>query len=377
LDILVVAEKPDQVMDYVASYPRLHSVTARGPTKMSLRVDNGLQVDVRVVPAECFGAALQYFTGSKEHNVILRGLAKQKGLKLSEWGVFRIEGETETFIAGATEADVYKSLSLPVFAPELREGRAEFDWAAADKLPKLIELADLTGDLHMHTTASDGTASIQEMADAARSKGLSYIAITEHSKRVAMARGLDGKRLRQQWMDIDRFNQGVNDFFVFKGVECDILESGELDLPDDVLSEADWVLASVHYGQDQPSAQITRRILNAIENPNVDVIAHPTGRLIDRRKAYAVELDEVFKAAVEHRKKLELNANPARLDLNDVFCAKARQLGIPIVINSDAHSPDGINVLRFGINQARRAGLTKADVFNTRSVAEMQKLLLR
>jgi DNA polymerase (family 10) len=213
------------------------------------------------------------------------------------------------------------------------------------------------------------------MVQAARELGLTYIAITEHSKRVAMARGLDSDRLLKQWAEIDGLNAELDDFCIFKGVECDILEDGSMDLADEVLAAANWVIASIHYGQDQPVAKITRRILNAVENPHVDIIAHPTGRLINRRKPYEVDLDEVFAALVQHKKKVELNANPARLDLNDVLCAKAAALGIPIVINSDAHSPDGLGVLRFGINQARRAGLTAADVFNTRSVVQVKKEL--
>ncbi len=376
LDILVVSAQADQIMDHLGKFPRVKSVSERGPTKMSLRVDNGFQVDLRVVPGESFGAALQYFTGSKEHNVVIRGLAKRHGLKVNEWGVFRIEDSNETYIAGRTEEEVYHALSLPMFPPELREGRAEFEMAKRGDLPKLVSLDDLVGDLHMHTTASDGSASIREMAAAARQRGLSYIAITDHSKRVSMARGLDADRLREQWAEIDQINQEFDDFFIFKGIECDILEDGRMDLDDAVLSEANWVLASIHYGQDQPAAQITRRILNAVENPHVDIIAHPTGRLINRRKPYAVNLDEVFASVVTHKKKLELNANPARLDLNDIYCAKAVSMGISIVINSDAHSPDGIDVLKFGIKQARRAGLTPSTVFNTRSLAQAKKELL-
>ncbi len=376
LDILVASQKPDEVMDRLAQFARVRNVTERGPTKMSLRVDDGFQIDLRVVPADSFGAALLYFTGSKEHNVELRGLAKQRGLKVNEWAVFQLVGANETYLAGRTEADVYQTLGLPVFPPELREGRSEFELARRGPLPELIELADLTGDLHMHTTASDGLASIQEMASAARQRGLSYIAITDHSKRVSMARGLDATRLRQQWAEIDRINAESDDFHIFRGIECDILEDGRMDLDDDVLVEANWVLASIHYGQDQPGSQITRRILNAIENPNVDIIAHPTGRLINRRKPYEVNLDEVFAAAVSHRKRLELNANPARLDLNEIFCAQAKLMGIPIVINSDAHSPEGMGVLRFGVQQARRGGLTKSDVLNTLGLAEIKRELL-
>jgi DNA polymerase (family X) len=376
LDILVVASGPTEAMDCLASYAEVATTTARGDTKMSVRLGNGFQVDLRVVPAESFGAALQYFTGSKEHNVILRGRAKEKGLKINEWGVFRVKGDKETRIAGATEEEVYATLKLPVFPPELREGRREFEWADRGTLPELVTTDDICGDLHMHTTESDGSASIEEMIAAARERGLSYIAITDHSQRVSMARGLNTERLLAQWAEIDRVRKSLpKGFTLLKGIECDILEKGGMDLPDDVLAQADWVLASVHYGQKQSRQQITERILGAIENPHVSIIAHPTGRLINRREAYEVDLDAVMAAAKKHGKLLELNANPARLDLNDVFCAAAKQHGIPIAINTDAHSPDGLDVLRYGVLQARRAGLTKADVANTRPWPQMKKLI--
>jgi DNA polymerase (family 10) len=376
LDVLVDSEDVTAVMDHFRRFSEAASVIARGDTKMSLRLNNGLQVDLRVVPAKSFGAALQYFTGSKDHNVVLRGLAKQRGLKINEYGVFRLEDGKEIYIAGATEQEVYGAMDLPVFPPELREARQEFAWAAAGPLPQLIELSDIRGDLHMHTTDTDGKASLEEMVAAARSRGLKYIAITDHSPRVSMARGLDPQRLRQQWAQIDKLNRKLGkSFTVLKGTECDILEKGGMDLPDDVLAEADWVLASVHYGQKQPRAQITDRILGAIENPHVDAIAHPTGRLINRRDAYEVDLDAVFKAAQKHGKLLELNASKARLDLNDVYCAAAKSFGIPIVIDTDAHSTNQLDAMRYGILQARRAGLTKHDVANTRPWAQMKKLI--
>jgi len=376
LDILAVATDVNAVMNCLAEYPAVAQVLARGDTKMSIRTGSGLQIDLRVVPAESFGAALQYFTGSKEHNVILRGMAKDQGLKINEWGVFRVKGDKEARIAGATEKEVYDTLNLPVFPPELREGRREFEWAAAGKLPQLVTEQDIRGDLHMHTTASDGSASIEEMVAAARQRGLAYIAITDHSQRVSMARGLNPERLLAQWAEIDRIRPTLpKGFTLLKGIECDILEKGGMDLPDDVLAQADWVIASVHYGQKQPRSQITDRILGAIENPHVSIIAHPTGRLINRREPYEVDLDAVLAAANKHGKLLELNANPQRLDLNDVYCAAARQHGIPIVINTDAHSPEGLDVLRYGILQARRGGLTAHDVANSRTWPQMKKLI--
>jgi DNA polymerase (family 10) len=378
LDILTVAQDGAQIMHRLESYPGVEAVIARGDTKMSVRLDNGMQVDLRVVPAKSFGAAMQYFTGSKEHNVILRGMAKKKGLKINEYGVFRTKGDREEYIAGATEEEVYASLGLPLFPPELREARDEFAWAEAGELPRLIELSDIRGDLHMHTLATDGINTIEEMAAAARERGLSYIAITDHSKRVSMANGLDAKRLLSQWKEIDRLNKKLGkSFVVLKGVECDILEKGGMDLPDDVLAQADWVLASVHYGQHQSKEQITDRMVQAIQNPHVTAIAHPTGRLLNKRDPYEVDLDSIFREARRHGKLLELNANPQRLDLNDIFCAAAKRQGIPIVINTDAHSIEGLKVMRYGVQQARRAGLTKHDVANTRTWASLQKLIGR
>jgi DNA polymerase (family 10) len=351
-------------------------VLVRGETKMSIRLGSGLQIDLRIVPPESFGAALQYFTGSKEHNVVLRGRAKQLGLKINEYGVYRLDGDQETYVAGASEEEVYAALDLPCFPPELREARHEFDWADAGQLPELIELKDIRGDLHMHTDETDGNASLEEMVEAARARGLKYIAITDHSQRVSMAGGLDPKRLRAQWKRIDRLNDELGgSLTVLKGIECDILEKGGMDLPDDVLAEADWVLASIHYGQRQPREQITSRVIEALENAHVSAIAHPTGRLLNQRPAYEIDLDAVFAAAKKHGKLLELNANPMRLDLDDVCCAAAKTHGIPIVIGTDAHSTEGLGMMRYGILQARRAGLTKADVANTRTWLQLKKLI--
>ena len=376
LDILVDADSSDGPMDQLGNFERTAEVIARGDTKMSVRLESGMQVDLRVVPSESFGAALQYFTGSKDHNVTVRGLAKQQGLKVNEWGVFRIaDDESETYVAGKTEEEVYETLGLPWFPPELREAREEFAQAEQGELPQLIELSDIQGDLHMHTNATDGKATLEEMVQAAKSRGLEYIAITDHSQRVSMAGGLDGERLRRQWQEIDRLRDEVEGIAILKGIECDILEKGGMDLPDDVLAEADWVIASVHYGQKQPEEQITDRILGALANPHVDILAHPTGRLINKRDPYEVDMEQVFAAAAEHGKFLELNANPARLDLHDVHLAAAKRHGIPIVISTDAHHVDGFDVMRFGVLQARRGGLTATDVANTKSWAEFEKLL--
>ena len=371
LDLLVVAKDSQTVMDRFQAFADVQSVIARGDTKMSVRLDSGFQIDLRVVPHESFGAALQYFTGSKEHNVVLRGRARKRGLKINEYGVYRIEdGE---YVAGQDEADVYACLDLPTFPPELREGRSEFDQTLDEAL---IELSDIRGDLHMHTTATDGKATLDEMIAAAKACGLKYIAITDHSQRVSMANGLDGQRLLEQWEQIDIANQSETGHFrVLKGIECDILEKGGMDLPDEILSQADWVLGSIHYGQKQSEAEITNRILGAIENPYVTAIAHPTGRLINRREAYEVDLDSIMAAAKEHGKLLELNANPRRLDLSDLHCALAKEYGIPIVISTDAHSVGGLDVMQYGIKQARRGGLTPNDVANTRTRSQFMKML--
>ena len=369
LDLLIVADDRAAVMDHFESYPQRSQTIARGETKVSIRVGKAFQVDLRCVDAKQFGAALQYFTGSQAHNIHTRRLAKEQGLKINEYGVFRIDDESQ--VAGETEQEVYRCIGLPWIDPALREDRKEFHLAADGTLPDLIEVDDIRGDLHMHTTATDGENTIREMADAALARGLSYIAITDHSQRVSMAMGLDPERLRQQWEMIDEIRPEYEGrLSILKGIECDILESGGMDLPDDVLAESDWVLASVHYGQRQSREQITERILGAIENPYVTCIAHPTGRLINRRKPYEVDMDAVLRAAKANGTWMELNANPARLDLNDVHLAMAKKLGIPVVISTDAHKVEGMDVMRFGINQARRGGLTKSDVANTREAQD-------
>jgi len=376
LDLLVDSDDATAVMDHFQNFPGINENIGRGSTKMSVRLDNGFQIDLRVVPTESFGTALQYFTGSKEHNVVIRSMAKKRKLKINEWGVYRVDADHDEYIAGTSEADVYAALDLPVYPPELRENRGEFEFATEQQLPQLIELSQIRGDLHMHTQASDGTASIAKMAEAARQRGLAYIAITDHSKRVTMANGLDERRLRAQWAEIDQINDASqDDIWIFKGVECDILEDGTLDIRDDVLAEADWVTASIHYGQNQSSAEITTRIINAIEHPSVHSISHPTGRLINKRHPYAVDLNAVFDAALANDKMLELNASPLRLDLNDLHCAQAAEMGIRIVINTDAHRPQGLNAMRYGINQARRAGLTAQQVANTGTLQQFRRLI--
>lgn len=369
LDLLVVANDRQAVMDHFEAFSERTQTIGRGDTKISIRVNKAFQVDMRCVEANQFGAALQYFTGSQAHNVHVRRLAKKQGLKVSEYGVFRVDDDTK--VAGGTEQEVYAAVGLPWIPPELREDRLEFQWVEETDPPPLLETQDVLGDMHMHTTATDGQNTLREMADAAIERGLQYIAITDHSQRVSMARGLDSERLLEQWAMIDQVRSEYDGrLVIFKGIECDILEAGGMDLPDDVLSQADWVLASVHYGQRQSRQQITDRIVGAISNPHVDCVAHPTGRLINRRPPYEVDMEAVMQAALETGTLLELNANPARLDLNEIHLAMAKRLGIGIVISTDAHSTFGFDVMPYGIKQARRGGLTAADVVNTRSAEE-------
>lgn len=384
IDILVVAGSPQPVMDRLGNFPQTAKTLVRGDTKMSVRLDSGFQVDLRVVSAKSFGAALQYFTGSQNHNVELRHRAKQRQLKINEWGVFKIDSaaekdndpERDGWVAGQQEEEVYQSVDLPWIAPRLRENRDEFQWADDQQLPELVTQEDIRGDLHMHTTYSDGAHSIQEMAEAALKSGLDYIAITDHSQRVAVANGLDGKRLLKQWEQIDEVNQQWGDEFqILKGIECDILENGAMDLPDDVLAQADWVMASIHFGIKQSRQEITDRILGALEHPSVSAISHPTGRLLNRRPAYEVDMEAVIKAAARHGKFLELNASPKRLDLNDVYLAHARHAGVKIVISTDAHRTDSLSQMRYGIVQAQRGGLTRDDVVNSRPWSEIKSLL--
>ena len=317
----------------------------------------------------------------------LRARARDRGLTINEYGVHRIvpggddsaSPSKGSCVAGRTENEVYESVGLPWIPPELREGSGEIALAERGKLPALVEVADIRGDLHMHTTATDGEGTLGEMVRAAIARGLEYIAITDHGQRVSMARGLDKERLLRQWREIDRLNESLAEegrppIVVLKGIEVDMLEKGGLDLPDDVLEQADWVVASLHYGQSQPRARITARIIEAVENPNVDVIGHPTGRLINRRPAYDVDMEAVIEAAARAGTFLEINANPWRLDLDDHHAAAAKKAGVKIVISTDAHSTRGLEVMRCGVLQARRAGLEPADIANTRTLAGLRKL---
>ncbi len=324
LDVLVVAEKGDEVSGAFVSYDEVKHVLAHGETKSSVLLKSGIQVDLRVVEEKSFGAALNYFTGSKEHNIAIRRLGQQRGLKINEYGVFR----GEEYVAGRTEEEVYAAVDLPLIPPELREDKGEIEAAQKGALPKLLELKMLRGDLHMHTSASDGQNTIEEMAAAARAKGYEYIAITDHSKRLTVARGLDARRLREQMEEIDRLNEKLKGITILKGIEVDILEDGTLDLPDDVLRELDIVIGAIHSHFNLPEAKQTARILKAMDHPCFSILAHPSGRLLLEREAYAVDMERILKHAKERGCAMELNSHPVRLDLDDSYCRVARALGV-------------------------------------------------
>ncbi|TWT57131.1 DNA polymerase/3'-5' exonuclease PolX [Thalassoglobus neptunius] len=371
LDLLVTSTDSKAVMDRLASHDHVEKVLARGDTKQRVRLKIGIELDLRVVPEESYGAAMQYFTGSKEHNIAIRQRAQKRGLKLNEYGLYR----DDELVASQTESAIYKAVDLPWIPPELRENRGEIEAAEEGTVPDLIEVQHIKADLHMHTTATDGTASIREMAEAAKARGLKYIAITDHSKRVTMANGLDSDRLRKHWEEIRTVAESLSGIKVLCGIECDILEDAELDLPDDVLSEADWVIAVLHYGLKQPREQIMKRLLNAVRNPNVCAIGHPSGRIIGRRPGADINYTDLFKAAADEGVMMEINSHPSRLDLNEIQAASAKDYGIPIVINTDAHSTSGFDVLEYGVYQARRAGLEKKDVANTLPLSKFRRLL--
>lgn len=372
LDILVVASDGRALTERFAAYPDVEQRLALGPTKASVRLRSGLQVDLRVVARESFGAALVYFTGSKPHNIALRKLGLALGLKVNEYGVYR--GAKR--IAGDTEASVYAALGLPPIPPELREDQGEIDAAKGRSLPRLVEYADLRGDLHAHTDATDGRDTLEAMVEAAQAAGLQYVAITDHSQRQAMSHGLDGPALLRQARKIARVRKQAT-IDVLHGIEVDILDDGALDLADAVLSRLDVVVAAVHAQFNLSRAKQTERILRALDNPWVDVLAHPTGRLIGEREPYDVDMAAVVAKARACGVHLELNAYPDRLDLTEVNCRMCKDSGVRVAIDSDAHSVRGFAMLRLGVGQARRGWLTADDVVNTRTLAELRPLLRR
>jgi DNA polymerase (family X) len=373
LDLLVTAKDGAAVGNKLVRYENVAEVLAHGPTRTTVILRSGIQVDVRAVSEESYGAALIYFTGSKAHNIALRGLAIDRNWKLNEYGLF--SGKRQ--IAGATEQEVYKKLGLAFVPPELREDRGEVAFAKANRLPRLVSLSDLRGDLHVHSDWTDGTATIEAMAEGARALGYAYIALTDHSQRVAMARGLDPARLSRQAREIDRLNERLHGITVLKGIEVDILKDGSLDLPDAILAKLDVVIASVHSYFDLPRQAQTDRVIVAMRNRHVAILGHPTGRLIGQRKPYEIDMERVIAAAREFGCHLEINAEPDRLDLDDTHAHAAKEAGVKLAISTDAHSVNAFRYMGFGIDQARRAWLTAGDVINTRPLAELRKLLQR
>lgn len=377
IDLLATASAPEAVMAAFVAYPEVAQVSAQGGTRATVVLRCGLQADLRVVPPESFGAALHYFTGSRAHNIAVRRLAAAAGLKLNEYGVFARGKGGERRVAGETEASVFAAVGLPWIPPELREDQGELEAARRGALPALVERADLRGDLHMHTRASDGRDTIVAMAEAARAAGLEYIAITEHSRAERLAHGLDPRRVARQIDEIDRLGDAVPGVCVLKGIEVDILEDGSLDLPDDLLARLDVVVASVHRRYGLSRAKQTARIVKALENPHVRILGHPTGRLLDEREPYEADMLRILRKARERGVAMELNSQPQRLDLTDVHCRMAKEEGVPVAIDSDAHSVHDFDHLADGVGQARRGWLEKVDVLNTRSLAALRDWLSR
>ncbi len=369
IDLMGTANNPEEVIKAFVSLPQIRQVLAQGPTKASVILPGGLQADLRMVEHDSFGSLLQYFTGSKQHNIALRTKEQKKGLKLSEYGITDLStNKLERF---ATEEEFYHRLGLQYIPPELREDQGEIELAEKGALPRLIELSDIKGDFHVHTKWSDGHDSIEDMVKAARALGYKYIAITDHSMGRGIAKGLNEERLRQQIEEIKRLNQSLSDFHILTGIEVDIRADGTIDLPDALLSELDVVIAAIHSAMTQSEAQITRRLLNAIENPHVDIVAHPTCRLIGEREPAAVDMEAVFKAALKHNKAIEINAMPDRLDLKDTHIYRARELGVKLAMGTDAHSTAQLGFMRFGIGIARRGWCRAEDVLNTRPLEEV------
>jgi len=373
VDILASSDHPEKVMEAFVNLPQADKVVAKGKTKSSIVTKEGFQVDLRVVPPESFGAATHYFTGSKAHNIRIRSLGVDKGLKINEYGVFKKQER----IAGKTEKEIFKSINLPYIAPELREDQGEIEAAQNRKLPCLIELKDIRGDLHVHTDWSDGNNSIEEMAQAAKNRGYRYVAICDHSPAMGIAGGLTHKRLQKQIEEIGKLNRKLKGFRILSGTEVDIRSNSQLDFEDEILERLDLVVAAVHTKFSQPKEEMTKRIIKAIENPNVDIIAHPTGRLIGKREPYQVDMDKIMDACKANAKILELNAYPERLDLSDINCRRAREKGVKIAISTDAHMDVHLEWMKFGVATARRGWIEPQDVLNTLTLSQLLKFLGR
>lgn len=373
LDILVTNKHDSPVMDKFVKYEDVQEVVSQGKTRSTVILRSGLQIDLRAVAEVCFGAALHYFTGDKQHNIAIRKMGQKRNLKINEYGVFKGDDR----VAGRTEEEVYEQIHLPFIPPELRNHSGEIEAAQQGKLPELIERTNLRGNLHTHTDATDGSYSLKEMAAAAKQLGLEYLAITDHSQAVSMTHGLDEKRLREQMDQIDKLNEELSGIQILKGIEVDILEDGTLDLEKDVLSELDVVVASVHSQFDLPRKKQTARIIKAMDCSAMHILGHPTGRLINERDPYAVDIEQILNAALERGCFMELNAQPQRLDLKDSHCRLAKEMGVRISIAADAHAKTDLEFLKFGIEQARRGWLEKDDVLNTRKWSDLKKMLRR
>jgi len=374
IDILVTSQKPEKIMKTFTSLTQVREIFAEGPTKSSVITKDDIHVDVRVVEPISFGAALQYFTGSKAHNIKLRELAIKRGLKINEYGIF--DSETGQRIApGEEEEEVYRILDLPFILPELREDRGEIKAAQEGRLPRLVEYPQIKGDLHLHSKWSDGAHTIRQMAEAAKKKGYKYIAITDHSQSLKFAGGLTEERLKEQIEEIRKLNQELDNFTVLTGIEVDIKSDGSLDFSDEILSKLDVVIAAIHSGFKQESKTITGRLVGAMQNRFVSIIAHPTGRLIGYRESYQVNIDKIMDMAAKTGTILEINAYPERLDLNDIHCRMAKDRGVQLAIETDAHSIDGLEFMNLGVDVARRGWLEEKDVINTLPLDKLLKRL--
>lgn len=373
LDILTCSDAGAAVTAQFVRYAQVGEILSQGPTRATVVLHSGLQVDLRVVPMQSYGAALHYFTGSRAHNIAIRRRGQQRQLKINEYGVFR----GKKFVAGATESSVFEAVGLPWIPAELRENQGEIEAAAHGLLPELVTLGDLFGDLHAHTKATDGHDALEDMVLAARERGLTYLAITEHTRHLTVAHGLDPTRLLRQMEDIDRLNARLKGITVLKGVEVDILEDGSLDLPNEVLSRLDLVIGAIHSHFQLPRAKQTKRILKAMDQPHFTLLAHPSGRLLGKREPYALDMRRIIRHAKQRACFVEINAQPDRLDLTDLYARMAKDEGVLVAVNSDAHSVQDFDNLRFGITQARRGWLQKNDVLNTRPLGELRKLLQR
>jgi len=373
IDLMGTANNPEKVIDAFVALPQVMEVLAKGPTKASVILPGGLQADLRMVEHDSFGSLLQYFTGSKEHNVTLRTREQKRGLKLSEYGI--TDTKTKKLEKFATEEAFYRRLGLQYIPPEIREDQGEIDLAEKGEIPKLVELSDIKGDLHVHTDWSDGRDSIEAMARAAKALGYQYMAITDHSAGRGIAHGLNEERLRQQIEEIKQLNKQLKGIRIFTGTEVDIRADGSIDLPDGLLADLDIVIAAIHSAMTQSQEQITRRILGAIENPHIDAIAHPTCRLLGEREPVAVDMEAVFRAAAKYDKALEINAMPSRLDLKDIHVYRARELGVKLIMGTDAHGTAHLGFMRFGVGVARRGWCQPKDILNTLPLEEILAFL--